>query len=124
MNQFTIRRNFHKIFGYENLFWANRLFFTLSQQRQNVCIYFSDFLTQLALIRKDDRVQNLSFLFTLLDVDGDRELTGSDLVEVKASMPRNCPFAVEFERVCNYFIDKNTLNEKTQEDRIKEQKGI
>jgi hypothetical protein len=97
------------VFGYENQFFAKQLYLLVSNNQPNIRVYFPDYLDSIMLLSTDKEVPNVSFMFKLLDSDGDRELSSLDLVLVKQAIPMICPFALEFNKICEYFIEKNTM---------------
>lgn len=80
-------------------------------------------MTTLKLLYASDKVSNLSLMFRILDSDGDRQLTGPDLVAIKESMPDTCPFSKEFSNIIDYFVEKSIMSKVSSEDRIKRDRG-
>lgn len=72
LNEFTVKWNFHKVFGYENPFWAKRLYFVVSNGIPNWRVYFPDYINIIKLLYFNDKVSNLSIMFKFLDSDNDR----------------------------------------------------
>ena len=66
-------------------------------------------MRELANIVKVDWIKNLSFTFSLFDIDGDKFLTGTDILKVKSNIQDDCPLSKEFKTIVNCFLEKHTM---------------
>lgn len=124
LNEFTVKWNFHKVFGYDNQFWAKWLYFVVANGIPNRWVYFPDYINILKLLHFTDKVSNLSLMFKFLDSDNDWELQSSDLVNVSESMPKNCPYAKEFNVLIDYYLETSIMRNQEKEQMMKWARGI